>query len=169
LLPLAVLRTAQKLSLISFGRGYSDQTHIRVRVSVVLLVALLLGAVVWGCLTTIELTFQSEKVVSVLTLLVQQNVEYFIAALSQVAVLLDSASAVNPQLVLRIENEIQAMGLNTTNILAQADQYVYAIRMLSEQGKELWVSAQRIVLFGAFIFLQAATVENKDFHGMISL
>ena len=61
------------------------------------------------------------------------------------------------------------MGLNTTNILAQADQYVYAIRMLSEQGKELWVSAQLIVLFGAFIFLQAATVANKDFHGMISL
>ena len=158
LLPLAVLRTAQKPSLISFGRGYSDQTHIRVRVLVALLVALLLGAIVWGWLTTIELTFQSEKVVSVLTLLVQQNLEYFIAALSQVAVLLDSASAVNPQLGLRIENEIQAMGLNTTDILAQADQYAYAIRMLSEQGKELWVSAQRIVLFGTFIFLQAATV-----------
>ena len=53
LLPLAVLRTAQKPSLISFGRGYSDQTHIRVRVLVALLVALLLGAIVWGCLTTI--------------------------------------------------------------------------------------------------------------------
>jgi len=158
LLPLAVLRTAQKPSLISFGRGYSDQTHIRVRVLMALLVALLLGAIVWGWLTTIELTFQSEKVVSVLTLLVQQNLEYFIAALSQVAVILDSASAVNPQLGLRIENEIQAMGLNTTDILAQADQYAYAIRMLSEQGKELWVSAQRIVLFGTFIFLQAATV-----------
>ena len=58
----------------------------------------MLGAIVWGWVNTIRLTLDSEDLFSSLKDLVDNNVDYFRLTLTDIMVLLEIASSLQPEL-----------------------------------------------------------------------